>query len=89
MPFRDAKRDCSRARVAFHDNVVRPRLERDFGHAARFLVHHFGGDDPYEASIRANLERCALIVHDERWDLLGPPPPTTTRTLDPAYPAPG
>jgi hypothetical protein len=87
-PFRNA-RELLAGTVAFHDNLVRPRLERDFAHAARFLARHFGGADPYATSIRANLERCDRIVNEGRWDLLGPPPPTTTRTLDAAYPAPG
>jgi len=82
--FRDA-RDLVAHTPGFYANVARPRLERDFGNVARHLAAHFGGDDPYARSTRDNLERCAAIVGDDRWDLLDGPPMTTTRELDPRY----
>jgi hypothetical protein len=82
--FRDA-RDLVAHTPGFYANVARPRLEMDFGNVARYLAAHFGGDDPYARSTRDNLERCATIVGDDRWDLLDGPPMTTTRELDPRY----
>lgn len=82
--FRDA-RDLVAHTPGFYANVARPRLEMDFGNVARHLAAHFGGADPYARSIRDNLERCAAIVGDNRWDLLDGPPMTTTRDLDPRY----
>jgi hypothetical protein len=82
--FRDA-RDLVACTPAFHDHVARPRLVRDFANVAQHLAAHFGGIDPYATSIRANLDKCEQIVGRQRWDLLGTPPPTTTRDLDAAY----
>jgi len=82
--FRDA-RDLVAHTPGFYANVARPRLEKDFGNVVRHLAAHFGGADPYARSTRDNLERCATIVGDNRWDLLDGPPMTTTRELDPRY----
>jgi len=82
--FRDA-RDLLAHTPAFHEHVVGPRLARDFANVARHLATHFGGADPYAASMQDNLERCRRIVAGNRWDLLAGPPPTTTRELDPVY----
>jgi hypothetical protein len=82
--FRDA-RDLVAHTPGFYANVARPRLENDFANVARHLAAHFGGADPYARSTRDNLERCAAIVCDNRWDLLDGSPMTTTRELDPRY----
>jgi hypothetical protein len=71
----------------FLKDVALPRLRDGFGFVARHLAAHFGGGDPYAASTRGNLERCERIVAERRFDLLGGPPPTTTRDLDPIYAA--
>jgi hypothetical protein len=71
----------------FLRDVALPRLREGFGFVARHLAAHFGGSDPYAASTRDNLARCERIVAERRFDLLGGPPPTTTRDLDPIYAA--
>ncbi|GIK85397.1 MAG: hypothetical protein BroJett026_08780 [Betaproteobacteria bacterium] len=82
--FRDA-RDLVARTPAFCTSVVEPRLAGDLRGAAATLGAHFGGHDPYAASVRTNVDRCRRIVDDDRWELLGPPPPTTTTGLHPAY----
>jgi len=84
--FRDA-RDLVAHTPGFFENVARPRLEQDFANVARHLASHFAGADPYAASTRDNLERCARILDGNRWNLLDGPPATTTRRLDPTYTA--
>jgi hypothetical protein len=69
----------------FAESIVLPRLREGFGFMARHLAAHFGGPDPYAASVRGNVARCGRIVGEQRWDLIGDPPPTTTRDLDPVY----
>lgn len=71
----------------FLKDVALPRLREGFGFVARHLAAHFDGGDPYAASTRGNLARCERIVAERRFDLLGGPPPTTTRDLDPIYAA--
>lgn len=71
----------------FLKDVALPRLREGFGFVARHLAAHFGGSDPYAASVRGNVARCERIVAERRFDLLGGPPPTTTRDLDPIYAA--
>jgi hypothetical protein len=69
----------------FYEGVVRKRLDHDFQGMSRYLGAHFGGADPYASAIRSNLERVARIVGENRLDLLGPEPPTTTSDLAPIY----
>jgi len=78
-------RDLLARTPAFHDTVMLPRLRKGLGNVMRYLEAHFRGPDPYEASMRANQDRCARIVKGDRWDLLGGPPPTTSHGLDPAF----
>jgi len=71
-----------------HARLLRQRgptpLEKDFGnvvaHSPRTSARR-----PLCPSTRNNLERCATIVGDNRWDLLDGSPITTTRELDPRY----
>jgi len=86
--FRDA-RDLVAHTPGFYEHAARPRLETAFGNVTRHFASHFGGTDPYADATRDNLARCARILDGDRWDLLGGPPPTTTRALDPLYPVPG
>jgi len=69
----------------FYETVVRKRLDHDFKGATRYLGVHFGGADPYVPAIRSNLERAQRIVVENRLELLGPEPPTTTRNLAAIY----
>jgi hypothetical protein len=78
-------RDVLARTPGFCESIALPRLRDGLGCVARHLAAHFGGSDPYAASIRANLERCGRIVAERRWDLVGPAPPTTTSVLDPIY----
>lgn len=84
--FHDA-RDLVARTPGFYTAIVEPRLVGDFANVALQLASHFGGHDPYAASIRDNLDRCKRVVTEDRWDLVGEPPPTTTRELDPRYEA--
>jgi hypothetical protein len=69
----------------FCERMALPRLREGLAFVARHLAAHFGGRDPYAESIRVNLDRCGRIVGEQCWDLMGGPPPTTTRDLDPIY----
>ena len=80
----DARRMLART-PGFVRNVAYPRLREGLGFVARHLATHFGGSDPYGQAIGDNLARCERIVAEDRWDLIGGPPPTTTRGLDPIY----
>jgi hypothetical protein len=69
----------------FYEQVVRKRLDHHFQHLDRCLASHFGGSDPYEVAIRANLDRVARLIAEERVELLDRDPVTTTRDLADVY----
>ena len=81
--YRDALELLSRT-PDFYRNYVRKRIDEDFGGVDRYLSAHFGGDDPYQAPIRSNVERCARIAAGET-TLLRQEPVSTTRDLAPIY----
>ncbi len=80
----DARAMLARTPV-FCEHMALPRLRHGLACVAKHLAAHFGGSDPYAESIRVNLDRCGRIVGEQSWHLMGGPPPTTTRDLDPIY----
>lgn len=51
----DDPADLLRKTPAFVAMIVRPRLDEDFARSYECLQHHFGGSDPYMASVASNL----------------------------------
>ncbi len=51
---------------AFYTNLMRPRMQVEYGGADRYMKVHFGGECPYAASIARNLEylNAALAMDD-------------------------
>lgn len=62
----DSPADLLRSTPAFIAQVVRPRLDHDFARCHAYLASHFGGNDPYMASIASNLQHLdAMIARDD------------------------
>ena len=55
---------------AFNAQLWSERLNGYFGGVQRYLAVHFGGVDPYSATIAAHLRRIAALVRDGRLDEL-------------------
>jgi len=52
----------------FYNGVLRPRMELEYGGAEQLLKRHFGGDCPYQASIKRNFNFLTKAL--ERNDIL-------------------
>lgn len=51
---------------AFYMNLMRPRMQVEYGSADRYMKIHFGGECPYAASIARNLDHLnAALAMDE------------------------
>lgn len=62
----DSPQDLLRKTPAFFASVIRPRLDDDFAGSYRYLANHFGGRDPYMASVEDNLRHLdALLAADD------------------------
>lgn len=66
----DSPQDLLRQTPAFFANVVKPRLEREFAGCHACLVEHFGGRDPYMASVDANLQHLETMIATDDFSTL-------------------
>lgn len=72
----DSPQELLRQTPAFFARVVMPRLEQEFGACHACLREHFGGRDPYLASIASNMQHLeTMIAADDFSDLRRRPRP--------------
>jgi hypothetical protein len=48
--------DLLRKTPGFYEHLAKRRLEEDFAKVYRYVVPHFGGDDPYAKAMKRNLD---------------------------------
>ena len=65
LPYPDSKTLLEKT-PHFYSELLRRRIETDYDNADRFMKIHFGGECPYEASIKRNLDylKAALSSDD-------------------------
>lgn len=65
MVYRDGE-DLLRQTPAFYDQLIRKRLQVDFGNIQQVLDTHFGELNPYAASMSGNLSYLRRLIADGR-----------------------
>lgn len=66
----DSPQDLLRRTPAFFAEVVRPRLDGDLAGRYACLTDHFGGSDPYMASVAQNLRHLEALLATENFAAL-------------------
>lgn len=63
--------DLLRKTPQFYEHVVRKRLEEDFEQVYRYLVPHFGGDNPHILGMQRNMAFLHALIQRDDFSALG------------------
>lgn len=62
--------DLLRKTPGFYEHLVKRRLDEDFAQVFRYVAPHFGGEDPYAASMRRNLDYLRELIRRDDFSSL-------------------
>jgi len=75
--------DVLRQTPQFVAEVMRTRLDGEFGGAYRYFEVLFGGRNPYLEAIERSLEYLQVVLQSKRWSMLRREPPCFTWEKNP------